>query len=47
MKIIQFINDHYTTIIAAGAFVISEVVSFIPSLKSNGLIQLLGQIFKK
>jgi hypothetical protein len=46
MKFIQFLIENKTTLLPFAGLVFSELLSLNPKLKSNGLIQLIGNILK-
>ena len=46
MKIIQFLIDNKAVIMPVVVLVWSELLSLNPKIKSNGIIQLVGNIIK-
>jgi len=47
MKILLFIIENKATILPFIALIYSEVLSLNPNIKSNGLVQLIGNLLKR
>lgn len=47
MKLVQFVIDNKEVIIPTLAFVYSEFLSLNPKYKSNGVVQVIGNIINK
>lgn len=47
MSVVQWILDHEAALAGFGLFAVSEIMAFIPSLKSNSILQFILNVLTK